>query len=196
VHLRAAVLFVTVCGLTLALAGPVRAQQSPREVQLGMPHFGYDLGYVATGGALYLTTHFAVSPRDRDTSPLGRGGERAHQDGADLASDITVGLVLSLGPILGFVLDGSHEGEYARALRVPIVLFESFVMTSGITGTLKNLGVCRPYAWQASEGVCAADAGIPSDDRDHRRSFPSGHAASSGLHRRRALGHVAAPHGA
>ena len=179
VRRRAASLFVAVCGLTLALGGPVHARQAPREVQLSMPHFAYDLGYVATGGVLYLTSHFAVTPRDRDTAPLGRGGEHAHQDGADLASDITVGLVLSLGPILGFVLDGSREGEYARALRVPIVLFESFVMTSGITGTLKNLGVCRPYAWQAGEGVCDAEAGIPSDERDHRRSFPSGHAASS-----------------
>lgn len=166
-------------GSTLALEGSAHAQQGPREVQLGMPHFAYDLGYVATGGALYLAAHFAVSPRDRDTSPLGRGGERAHREGADLASDITVGLVLSLGPILGFVLDGSDEGEYARALRVPIVLLESFVMTAGITGTLKNLGVCRPYAWQASEGVCDAEAGIPSGARDQRRSFPSGHAANS-----------------
>lgn len=180
--LRTAVAIAVALSLTFALGSPARAQEARvglGEIQLTMPHFGYDLGYVAVGGVLYAVAHFGINPQDRDIAPLGAGGAHAYHHGADLASDITVGLVLSVGPILGFVLDGSRDGDYVHALRVPIVLFESFIMASAITGMLKNLGVCRPYAWQAGEGVCVADAGIPSDARDHRRSFPSGHATSS-----------------
>lgn len=180
--LRAAVAIAVALGTVFALGSPARAQATlvrPREIQLTMPHYGYDLGYLAAGGVLYAVAHFGVHPRDRDIAPLGMGGAHAYHRGADLGSDITVGLVLAVGPIVGFVLDGSRDGDYVRALRVPIVLLESFVMASAITGMLKNLGVCRPYTWQESASVCEADAGIPSDARDHRRSFPSGHATSS-----------------
>ncbi len=144
-----------------------------------MPHFGYDLGYVALGGALYLTARFGVTPRDREIAPLGGRGSHAHHHGADLASDVTAGLVLSVGPIVGFILDGTRNGDYVNALRVPIVLVESFIMTSAVVGMLKNLGVCRPYAWQDDERVCEARAGIPGDPEEHRRSFPSGHASNT-----------------
>jgi membrane-associated phospholipid phosphatase len=161
------------------VSGSVTAHAQEREIALTMPHYGYGIAYFVVGATLGFTGTYAITPREGDIAPLDGRGHHVFQHRADVASDVFLYMTSYGVPIIAYFLDATRDRNYVRALRVPIVLMESFAMTSGITGLMKNLGVCRPYAWQPETQTCSDGTGLPGSADDQRRSFPSGHSSST-----------------
>jgi membrane-associated phospholipid phosphatase len=172
-------LIVLACFGCLSASISVRAQEPEREIALTMPHYGYDIAYFVVGATLGFTSRYAMTPRDADIAPLDGRGVSGYREGPDIASDVLLHVTTLGVPVAAYFLDATRDRDYVRALRVPIVLIESYAMTSAIVGLLKNIGVCRPYTWQPETETCSEGVGLPGNALEPRRSFPSGHASSS-----------------
>lgn len=164
--------------LLLGLLSPATTRAERREVHVFMPHYGYDIAFLAGHGALYFTARYAITPRGGDRAPL-TGGGHGYVHRADVASDVTVGLVLYAMPVAGYLLDGALRRDFVRAFRVPIILMEAFTANIALVTLMKNLGVCRPYSWSSATERCGDGVGVPDDADEQRRALPSGHASSA-----------------
>jgi membrane-associated phospholipid phosphatase len=178
--------FAAVALATVALGSTPASAQEPFHLEITPEmrgSLGFDLLYGTVGGALYFTGWFAVTPRDKDKGPL-VGGHHPHDRARDVASDVTLALGVGVVPIAAFLIDadlrGSGRERWVRALRTPLTIAESLVMTIGVFAWLKNTGVCRPYGWDEATRTCGDGVGVPEGGEEQRRAFPSGHAGNTG----------------
>lgn len=171
---------------TVLFATTAHAQSEPSQQRIqpwmaGSPAF--DIAYVAAGIGLFVSASYLLDPAQGDTAPLDGVGHRSHRRAADTVSDIAVfgGLPLVLG--LAYVADASssdHDGHngWVGALRVAIVLMESWIVTNAIAALIKNAGVCRPYAWNDTTRTCLSETTELGDSDWTHTAFLSGHSAN------------------
>jgi membrane-associated phospholipid phosphatase len=181
-------LLVAVGAGLVSLLVPVssaRAEAPSQEIGLVMGgQAAYDVAFLAGAATFFFVGRYALEPREGDRAPLGRARQHAFHRRADAASDGLVVASIVAFPTLAFLLDpdprrGRRE-RWVLALRVPIVVFEAFTMAISLTTLVKNVGVCRPYAWDEATRTCGDGTGVPGDAAQQRRSFPSGHATNTG----------------
>ncbi len=161
-----------------SLAGlPCAAQTAPaRDVQLLAPGGGWtDGALLATSLTAALVGNFALQPPSDVPAPFDGHGHRAPDDGIDLASTVLLATGLAAGAAGAWATDrfALHRGGWEQ-LRGVLVLGESVALTLGLVSMLKNLGECRPRAWDDASQRCVGTVpGMPV--REDRVSFPSGH---------------------
>jgi membrane-associated phospholipid phosphatase len=104
----------------------------------------------------------------------GRGGQ-ARNPTFDTISDVTLVSGLSLAALGSFAVERWGEGRTGWQLaRGPLILAEAVFLTLGVVSLAKNLGECRPRAWDDATRTCVGSTpGSPV--REDRVSFPSGH---------------------
>lgn len=169
----------------VALAGsfataPVTAlAQAPhRDTQFWMPGGPWtDLGWLAVSATTFAVGTFALDPPTNAPAPFDGYGHRTPDDAADVASTVLVA-VASAGTLgSAWLADRYGLGLRGRAqLRGAFVLVEAEAMTFGLVAMLKNIGECRPRAWNDATQQCTGTvAGMPV--REDRVAFPSGHTA-------------------
>lgn len=167
----------------LALAGSLvvsgaeaQAQTAPRTVHTFLPGGPWtDLGWLTlTGTAMALGT-YALDPPSVGREPFdGRGGQ-ARNTGFDTVSDVTLISGLSLAAVGSLAVERWGEGRTGwQLVRGPLVVAEAVFLTLGVVSLLKNIGECRPRAWDDATRTCVGS--VPgSPVREDRVSFPSGH---------------------
>jgi membrane-associated phospholipid phosphatase len=159
--------------LAAALAtAPAPARADPRPVYDVSPALdGAIIGLAALGNVVPIVlTDRLIQPRcpcDRSEVPrFERFAIDRRSDGADLASDVTLVLALTVPPLAGLAALGP-----SRALAQDLTVFGEAIAVSGALVTLAKYTVQRPTP--------RAYAGDPAsvDDADAYRAFFSGHTA-------------------